>query len=62
MNPQNKKNRLKPMVILGFAIAAFPVTSFAELQWLDEASLSKVTGKAGLTIDVETRVSIAEGE
>lgn len=34
----------------------------AELQVLDEASLSRVVGKSGLTIDIETQVSIGEIE
>jgi len=62
ISQQHKKNRLKSFVLFGFVIAAFPSLSVAELQWLDEASLSKVTGKAGLTIDIESRISIAEVE
>jgi len=61
-SPQQKKARLKPVIIFGFVISAFSSLSVAELQWLDEASLSKVTGKAGLTIDIESKVSIAEVE
>ena len=34
----------------------------AELQALDEASLARVVGKAGLTIDIETKVTIGEIE
>jgi len=62
ISQQHKKNLLKSFVLFGFVIAAFPSLSVAELQWLDEASLSKVTGKAGLTIDIESRISIAEVE
>jgi hypothetical protein len=59
---QQNKACFKSLLILGLVVAAFPSLSVAELQWLDETSLSKVVGKAGLTIDVETRVTIAEVE
>jgi len=62
ISQQHKKNPLKSFVLFGFVIAALPSLSVAELQWLDEASLSKVTGKAGLTIDIESKVSIGEVE
>lgn len=38
------------------------LTANAELQLLDDESMSYVTGKAGLTIDIETEVTIAEVE
>lgn len=37
-------------------------SAHAELKLLDDESMSDVTGKAGLTIDIETQVSIAEVE
>jgi len=55
------KGMLRPL-FLSALVASIPSLSFAELQWLDESSMSKVTGKAGLTIDIETRVTIAEFE
>jgi hypothetical protein len=59
---QQNKARFKSIVLFGLVIAALPSISIAELQWLDEASLSKVVGKAGLTIDIESKVTIAEVE
>lgn len=49
--------------VLAFAVAS--VLSFnaaAELKMLDDSMMAEVTGKAGLTIDIETRVTIAEVE
>jgi len=57
-----QKDRFKSSVLFGFVIATFSSFSFAELQWLDESSLSKVVGKAGLTIDIESKLEIAEVE
>ncbi|MFT5718132.1 MAG: hypothetical protein ACI9T7_002337 [Oleiphilaceae bacterium] len=59
---QQNKARFKSIVLFGLVIAALPSISVAELQWLDEASLSKVVGKAGLTIDIESKLTIAEVE
>jgi len=59
---QQKKSQLKSLVLIGLVATAFSSFSYAELKWLDEASLSKVTGKAGLTIDIETEVTIGEFE
>jgi len=59
---QQKKGRLKPFVFFGLFTTAFSSFSYAELKLLDESSLSKVVGKAGLTIDIETRVTIGEFE
>lgn len=59
---QQKKGRLKPFVLFGLFTTVFSSLSHAELKWLDESSLSKVVGKAGLTIDIETQLTIAEFE
>ncbi len=42
--------------------AAFCFSAHAELVWLSEESLSQVTGQSGLTIDIETKVTIGEVE
>ena len=47
---------------IGVGILLISNLAFAELQLMDDASMSAVTGKAGLTVDVETEVSIAEIE
>lgn len=57
-----QQGRLKPLVFVGFVMATFSSFSQAELQWLDETALSNVVGKAGLTIDMESEVSIGEIE
>ncbi len=61
-NTSQKKGKLKPLFLSVLAASIIPSLSFAELKWLDEGELSKVTGKAGLTIDVETEITIAEFE
>ena len=61
LTKQQNKSKFKSLLFAG-AVVALPSISSAELQWLDEQSLSKVVGKAGLTIDIETEVTIAEVE
>ena len=61
LTKQQNKSKFKSLLFAG-AVVALPSISLAELQWLDEQSLSKVVGKAGLTIDIETEVTIAEVE
>lgn len=39
-----------------------PTQVFAELIYLEESELATITGKKGLTIDIETKVNIAEFE
>lgn len=53
-----KKALLGASITLAFSVS--PVQ--AELTLLSEASLAQVTGQAGLTIDIETRTTIAEVE
>ena len=53
----------RPTLVLFMASAmGLPLSSFAELRELDSASLSQITGQAGLTIDIETELSIGEIE
>lgn len=63
---KNNKNIFKQIPVAAKSCAlVVGLTSpcaFAELQFLDDSSLSNVTGKAGLTIDIETRVHIGEFE
>lgn len=55
-----KKTLGKHLALLIGSTAA--ISANAELRMLDDASMSRVTGKAGLTIDIETEVHIAEIE
>ncbi|GLQ32443.1 DUF6160 family protein [Litoribrevibacter albus] len=48
---------LKP-IYLSVALASFSANTHAELQWLDENSLSGVTGQAGLTVEIDAKVEI----
>ncbi|PAV24625.1 hypothetical protein CF392_15140 [Tamilnaduibacter salinus] len=43
---------------LATAVAAVPLASHAELKALDEHSMSNVTGQSGVTIELETQVSV----
>ncbi|MFV1873878.1 MAG: DUF6160 family protein [Oleiphilus sp.] len=58
------KSQLKriaiPMGIMAASFTSLPVHS--ELVWLNEESLAEVTGQSGLTIDIETRMTIGEVE
>ena len=47
-------------IVLVSAITAISTGAFAELKYLDDSTLSQVTGKAGLTIDIETKRHIGE--
>jgi hypothetical protein len=40
------------------AISSLPLAALADLQSLDEASMSNVTGQAGVTIELETEIDI----
>lgn len=51
--------KLKPLY-LSVVIASLPATSNAELQLMDERSLSGVTGQAGITVEIDARVEIDE--
>jgi len=51
---------LTSLVFIG--VSTFSAATFAELRVLSEASLAQVTGQSGLTIDIETEVTIAEIE
>lgn len=50
------------LALLMASAIALPVSSYAELRELDAQSLSEITGKAGLTIDIETQMTIGEIE
>ena len=45
---------------LATAIAAAPFAANADLKALDDSAMGNVTGQAGVTIELETRVSIGE--
>jgi hypothetical protein len=45
---------------LATAIAAAPLAANADLKALDDSAMGNVTGQAGVTIELETRVSIGE--
>ncbi|GGE72571.1 hypothetical protein GCM10011533_26190 [Streptosporangium jomthongense] len=47
-------------IALATAIAAAPFAANAELQALNDTAMGDVTGQAGVTIELETRVSIGE--
>ncbi len=57
-------SRFQP-ISLGMAASVLTLSaglSFAELKLIDDASLDRIVGKAGLTIDIETQVTIGEIE
>lgn len=55
--------QVKGLAPLALAVmSAVSTMTHAELELLSESSLSQVTGQSGLTIDIETRVTIAEVE
>lgn len=45
---------------LALCLALTPVTSFAEIKALDDSEMGKVTGQAGVSIELETKVNIDE--
>ncbi|KPQ01424.1 DUF6160 family protein [Marinobacter sp. HL-58] len=45
---------------LATAVAAAPFAAHAELQAMDDSTMGDVTGQAGVTIELETQVSIGE--
>lgn len=47
-------------IALATAIAAAPFASHAGMQALDDTAMGNVTGQAGVTIELETKVSIGE--
>ena len=53
MKGQNK-------IVLVSAIAAISAGANAELKALDDSAMGELTGQAGLTIDIETKVSIGQ--
>ncbi len=60
----NKKAYKCSSLVIG-SFLAFTLSSggaMAELRMLDDSTMARVTGRAGLTIDIETEVSIAEIE
>jgi len=42
------------------AVAALPFAAHADLRALDDSAMGNVTGQAGVTIELETEVSIGE--
>lgn len=52
-------NTLKPLYF-SVALASVPSLALAELQLMDEGSLSDVTGQAGITLEIDARVEIDE--
>jgi hypothetical protein len=47
-------------IVLVSAIAAISAGANAELKALDDSAMGELTGQAGLTIDIETKVSIGQ--
>ncbi|WP_144821893.1 DUF6160 family protein [Marinobacter piscensis] len=47
-------------IALATAVAAAPFAAHAELQAMDDTAMGAVTGQSGVTIELETRVSIGE--
>ncbi|KPQ30194.1 MAG: hypothetical protein HLUCCX14_03655 [Marinobacter excellens HL-55] len=45
-------------IALATAVAAMPFAAHADLQALDDSAMGNVTGQAGVTIELETQVSI----
>lgn len=52
------KGLIKGTTLVSLAVASTP--GFAELTSLDDTKLKNITGRAGLTIDIETKQNIAE--
>lgn len=48
---------LKPS-LLALCVAGAPPAAMAEIQMLDEAAMGNITGQAGVTIELETKVNI----
>lgn len=48
---------LKPS-LLALCVAGAPPVAMAEIQMLDDTSMGNITGQAGVTIELETRVNI----
>ncbi|MCS5562874.1 DUF6160 family protein [Marinobacter sp.] len=47
-------------IALATAVAAAPFAAHADLQAMDDSAMSSVTGQAGVTIELETQVSIGQ--
>lgn len=47
-------------LVLATAVAAAPFAAHAELKALDDGAMGNVTGQAGVTIELETKVDIGE--
>ncbi|MGO1749218.1 MAG: DUF6160 family protein, partial [Marinobacter sp.] len=47
-------------IALATAIAAAPFAANAELQAMNDTAMGDVTGQAGVTIELETKVSIGQ--
>lgn len=47
-------------IALATAVAAAPFAAHADLQAMDDTAMSSVTGQAGVTIELETQVSIGQ--
>ena len=47
-------------IALATAVAAAPFAAQAELQAMDDSMMGNVTGQAGVTIELETQVSIGQ--
>lgn len=50
-------NGLKP-TLLALVVAGMPAAAMAEIQKLDDMALGSITGQAGVTIELETRLNI----
>src|SRR5690554_6158272 len=61
-NEFRKEKTMKGLkkIALVAAIAAAPLASHAGMKALDDTTMGNVTGQAGVTIELETRVSIGE--
>ena len=46
--------------LLMLAISGMPLMAQAELKALDDSSMGSITGQAGVTIELETKVNIGE--
>tara|TARA_R110001592_G_scaffold359369_2_gene665911 strand:- start:19438 stop:19725 length:288 start_codon:yes stop_codon:yes gene_type:complete len=53
-------SRILPWLFINIFVFSFSVYSYAELEELDDKKLDEQTGKAGLTIDLSFKLSIAE--
>ena len=47
-------------IALATAVAAMPFAAHADLKALDDTAMGNVTGQAGVTIELETKVSIGQ--